>query len=46
MEAARRHRERTGKAITRDVLRTELGISNGRASELLRAVRPALEGAR
>ena len=39
-EAARRHRECTGKAITRDALRSELGISNGKASQLLKEIRP------
>jgi Protein of unknown function (DUF2637) len=39
LAAAMRHRERTGKAITRDALRSELGISNGKASQLLREIR-------
>jgi hypothetical protein len=36
---ARRYRDRTGKAITRDVLRPELGVSNAKASRLLKEIR-------
>jgi hypothetical protein len=36
---ARRYRDRTGKSITRDVLRSELGVSNAKASRLLKEIR-------
>jgi Protein of unknown function (DUF2637) len=45
LEAARRHHQRTGRPITRDALRSELGVSNGKASQLLQSIRPVLQGA-
>ncbi|HVD02706.1 MAG TPA: DUF2637 domain-containing protein [Candidatus Dormibacteraeota bacterium] len=44
LEVARQHHRLTGKLITRDALRSELGISDGKASELLKSIRPALQG--
>lgn len=42
IQAARRYLAEKGRPITRDALRAELGVSTTRASEILRAIRPAI----